>query len=190
MCALAGCNLFEMPDRIYPTTASEPTPIPGAGNANRKAKEGGERMETTETSEATKPRETARTSEAAKPEETAPTDAPTKPAEATHTSAPPPPPDVKLQSARSEFTGKVVLLGEGYRLRLLDSEKIVSLTRAKRADRFQIEQINLRKYYEKTLVVRGTLEQDWIWGAEVVGQWLKPGERRSANQLAPPVKEQ
>jgi hypothetical protein len=99
-------------------------------------------------------------------------------------------PEIKLQSAKSEFTGKVVLVGEGYRFRPLDSEDVFRLTKAKRSREFEHEEMILRKYYEKTLVVRGTREGDWIWEAEVIGQWLRPGERRGSNVLAPPVNNQ
>jgi hypothetical protein len=98
--------------------------------------------------------------------------------------------ETKLEKAPAEFTGKVVLVAEGYRLRLLDSEETVRLTRAKRSTEFEHEELNLRKYYEKTLVVRGTKQDEWIWAAEVVGQWLRPGEHRGSNMLAPPVNEQ
>ena len=86
------------------------------------------------------------------------------------------------------FTGKVVLVGAGYRLRLLDEpESLLRLTRAKRSSEFAAEQINLMKYYEKTIVVRGKRQDDWIWAAEIVGQWLRPGESRGSNLLAPPA---
>jgi hypothetical protein len=86
------------------------------------------------------------------------------------------------------FTGKVVLMGAGYRLRLLDEpESVLRLTRAKRSRQFVAEQINLMKYYEKTIVVRGKRQDDWIWAAEIVGQWLRPGESRGSNLLAPPA---
>jgi hypothetical protein len=86
------------------------------------------------------------------------------------------------------LTGKVVLVEAGYRLKLADDESgtLFRLTRAKRSKEFAAEQINLRKYYEKTIVVRGKREEDWIWSAEIIGQWLKPGESRGPNLLAPP----
>ena len=74
-------------------------------------------------------------------------------------------------------------------MRLADDESksVYRLTRAKRSSEFVAEQINLRKYYEKTIVIRGKREADWIWSAEIVGQWNKPGESRGANLLAPPA---
>ena len=96
-------------------------------------------------------------------------------------------PEPKAQTER--FTGKVVLAEAGYRLQLLDDESgaLLKLTRAKRHSEFAAEQINLRKYYEKTIVVRGRREGDWIWAADIVGQWNKPGESRGPNTLAPPM---
>jgi hypothetical protein len=87
------------------------------------------------------------------------------------------------------LTGKVVLVKAGYRIKLMDdgSGTLFRMTRGKRSREFLAEQINLRKYYEKTIVVRGKREDDWIWSAEVVGQWNKPGESRGPNLLAPPA---
>lgn len=92
-----------------------------------------------------------------------------------------------LHGEKSTFTGKVVLARDGYRLHLDDPEANLRLTRAKRASEFGNEEIGLRKYYEKTVAVRGTREGEWIWDADIVGQWNKPGEATGANQLAPPV---
>jgi hypothetical protein len=47
------------------------------------------------------------------------------------------------------------------------------------------EEITLKKYYEKTLAVQGRREGEWIWSAEIVGQWLHPGEARGSNLNAP-----
>lgn len=91
-----------------------------------------------------------------------------------------------LHGEKQTFTGKIVLAGDGYRLRLNDSDDSLRLTRAKRATEFAHEEIDLRKYYEKTLAVRGTRQNEWIWDAEIVGQWNKPGESTGPNLLAPP----
>lgn len=91
-----------------------------------------------------------------------------------------------LHGEKQTFTGKIVLAGDGYRLRPADSDDSLRLTRAKRASEFANEEIGLRKYYEKTLAVRGTRKDEWIWDAEIVGQWNKPGEPTGANLLAPP----
>jgi hypothetical protein len=95
----------------------------------------------------------------------------------------------KLKAQTETLTGKVVLAGGGYRLKLANdkSGKLFRLTRAKRSREFTAEQINLRKYYEKTIVVRGKREDDWIWSADIAGQWNKPGESRGSNLLAPPM---
>ena len=87
---------------------------------------------------------------------------------------------------KQRFTGKVVLVTAGYRLRLEDSGDLVRLSRAKRGSELANDEIGLRKYYEKTLAVRGKREGEWLWDAEVVGQWNKPGESRGPNVLAPP----
>jgi hypothetical protein len=97
------------------------------------------------------------------------------------------PPNPKAQT--ETLTGKVVLVKAGYRIKLMDdgSGTFFRVTRGKRSREFLTEQINLRKYYEKTIVVRGKREDDWIWSAEIVGQWNKPGESRGPNLLAPPA---
>lgn len=100
-----------------------------------------------------------------------------------------PPPEPRLNNTVETVTGKVVLVTEGYRLRIGDKD-LVRLTRAHRASEFQNEEINLRKYYEKTLAVRGRREGEWIWAADIVGQWLRPGESPGPNVLAPPVGEE
>lgn len=92
-----------------------------------------------------------------------------------------------LHGEKETVSGKVVLAREGYRLHLSDSDELVRLTRAKRASEFANEEVGLQKYYEKTLAVRGKREGDWIWDAEIVGQWNKPGESQGPNMLAPPV---
>lgn len=97
------------------------------------------------------------------------------------------PPSPKLHTETQTFTGKVVLVTEGYRLRLSDSGKIVRVTRAKRETEFAAKEINLRKYYEKNLAVSGSRGGDWLWGAEIVGQFVQPGEATGPNLLAPPV---
>jgi hypothetical protein len=86
------------------------------------------------------------------------------------------------------FTGKVILAEAGYRLRLANEpDSSFRLTRAKKRSEFAAEQINLMKYYEKTIVVHGKRQDDWIWAADIVGQWLRPGEARGSNLLAPPM---
>jgi hypothetical protein len=82
----------------------------------------------------------------------------------------------RLQKKTQTFTGKVVLVDGAYRFALSDDPKtLLRLTRARRGSEFAAEQIGLRKYYEKTLSVVGTRQDDWIWGADVVGQWTPPG---------------
>ena len=99
----------------------------------------------------------------------------------------PAPSTAKLQGKYETFTGKVVLAAEGYRLRLSDSNDDLRITRAKQRTELASEEINLRKYYEKTLAVHGRRENEWIWDAEIVGQWTRPGESTGPNLLAPPT---
>ena len=98
-----------------------------------------------------------------------------------------PAPPAKLQGQSETFTGRVVLAPEGYRFKLADSEEHVRLTRATERSELVKEEMKLRKYYEKTLAVRGKREGEWVWDASVVGQWLRPGESSGPNVDAPRV---
>lgn len=98
-----------------------------------------------------------------------------------------PAPPARLQGQSETFTGRVVLAPNGYRLKLTDSEEHVRLTRATERSELVKEEIKLRKYYDKTLAVRGRREGEWIWAASVVGQWLRPGEPSGPNVDAPRV---
>src|SRR4029077_1207745 len=82
-----------------------------------------------------------------------------------------------LKKQTETFTGSVVLDEGAYRFKLLKNDSLVRLTRAKRDSEFAAEQINLRKYYEKKLDVRGTLSDDgnWIWAADIMAQYTPPG---------------
>ena len=92
----------------------------------------------------------------------------------------------RLQKKTQTFTGKVVFADGAYRFALSDDPKtLLRLTRARRESEFGAEQINLRKYYEKTLSVVGTRQDDWIWGADVVGQWTPPSGDTGPNMNAP-----
>jgi hypothetical protein len=91
-----------------------------------------------------------------------------------------------LEKNRQTFTGKVVLDDGAYRLQLLDeSGTLLRLTRARRESGFEKEQILLRKYYEKTITVLGTRQDDWIWGADITGQYVPPGGPTGPNMNAP-----
>jgi hypothetical protein len=84
------------------------------------------------------------------------------------------------------FTGKVVMVDGAYRLSLLkDPDTLLRLTRAHRESEFAAEQINLRKYFEKTISVNGTRQDDWIWDTAVIGQWTPPGGDTGPNMNAP-----
>jgi len=101
-------------------------------------------------------------------------------------SGPPQKQSAKLERKTEVFTGKVVLVDGAYRLSLLnDPDTLLRLTRARRETEFAQQQINLRKYYEKTISVNGTLQDDWIFGADIVGQWTPPGGATGPNMNAP-----
>ena len=101
-------------------------------------------------------------------------------------SGPPQKESTKLERKTEVFTGKVVLADGAYRLSLLkDPDTLLRLTRARRESEFAKQQINLRKYYEKTISVNGTLYDEWIFGADVVGQWTPPGGDTGPNMSAP-----
>ncbi len=101
-------------------------------------------------------------------------------------SGPPEKPTPKLERKTELFTGKVVLVDGAYRLRLLkDPDMLLRLTRARKESEFAKEQVNLRKYYEKTISVNGTLDDEWIFGADIVGQWTPPGGDTGPNMSAP-----
>ena len=92
----------------------------------------------------------------------------------------------KLQKKTETFTGKVVFVDGSYRFAPINEPKtLLRLTRARRESEFTAEQIDLRKYYEKTLSVIGTRQNDWIWGADVAGQWTPPGTDTGPNMNAP-----
>ena len=101
-------------------------------------------------------------------------------------SGPPEKATAKLERKTEVFTGKVVLIDGAYRLRLLkDPDMVLRLTRARRESEFPSQQILLRKYYEKVISVNGTLYDDWIFGADIVGQWTPPGGDTGPNMSAP-----
>lgn len=91
-----------------------------------------------------------------------------------------------LQKNTEVFTGKVVLDNGAYRLQLLNEPgSLIKLTRARRESEFEAEQILLRKYYEKTITVKGTRKDDWIFGADITGQYVPPGGPTGPNMNAP-----
>jgi hypothetical protein len=101
-------------------------------------------------------------------------------------SGPPQKASAKLERKTEVFTGKVVMVDGAYRLTLLkDPDMVLRLTRARRESEFAEQQINLRKYYEKTISVNGTRQDDWIFGADIVGQWTPPGGDTGPNMNAP-----
>jgi hypothetical protein len=95
--------------------------------------------------------------------------------------------DTRVLTKKTEtFTGKVVLTDGAYRLALAkEPGTLLRLTRAHRRSEFEKEQILLRKYYEKIISVNGTRQDDWIWSAEIIGQWVPQGAPTGANMNAP-----
>jgi hypothetical protein len=91
-----------------------------------------------------------------------------------------------LEKHTEVFTGKVVLDNGAYRLELSSEPgTLLRLTRARRESEFEAEQILLRKYYEKTITINGTRKDDWIWGADITGQYVSPGGPTGPNMNAP-----
>jgi hypothetical protein len=85
-----------------------------------------------------------------------------------------------------KFTGQVVMRNGEYRFQPLDQpEKIQRLSRSRSPGAFASDEIHLRKYYGKTLVVQGYDAGDWIAKAEIIGQWLRPGETRGSTLIGP-----
>lgn len=74
---------------------------------------------------------------------------------------------------------------DGYRFRPLDGKENLRLTRARRGNNYESEEIHIRKYFGKILVVRGDAGEGWILEAVVLGQWLRPGEKSGPNVEGP-----
>lgn len=91
-----------------------------------------------------------------------------------------------LEKHTEVFTGKVVLDDGAYRLALInDPRTLLRLTRARRESEFEADQIDLRKYYEKVITVNGTRKDNWIWAADITGQYVPPGGQTGPNMNAP-----
>lgn len=101
--------------------------------------------------------------------------------------APAKPKSSALLEGQSEiFTGKVVLDDGAYRFEPLNEPgTLLKLTRARRETEFETGQILLRKYYEKTITVKGMRKDDWIWHADITGQYVPPGGPTGPNMNAP-----
>ena len=96
-------------------------------------------------------------------------------------------PPAAVTGHSERFTGEVVRRNGEYRMKLMgeEPEKILRLSRSRDPREFASDELHLRKYYGKTLVVNGILADDWIAKAEVVGQWLRPGEPRGSTLVGP-----
>jgi hypothetical protein len=91
-----------------------------------------------------------------------------------------------LEKHTEVFMGKVVLDDGAYRLALSKNPStLLRLTRARRESEFEADQINLRKYYEKVITVNGTRKDNWIWAADITGQFVPPGGQTGPNMSAP-----
>ena len=91
-----------------------------------------------------------------------------------------------LKGESEIFTGKVVLDNGAYRFEPLNEPgTLLKLTRARRESEFESGQILLRKYYEKTITVQGMRKDDWIWHADITGQYVPPGGPTGPNMNAP-----
>jgi hypothetical protein len=105
----------------------------------------------------------------------------------TQPEATPPAATAKVPSHFEKITGEIVRRNGEYRFKLLgeEPEKILRLSRSKDPREFANDEIHLRKYYGKTLVVKGILYEDWIAKADIIGQWLRPGEPRGSTLVGP-----
>jgi hypothetical protein len=84
------------------------------------------------------------------------------------------------------FTGEVIKVAEGYRFKPAnDPNNLQRFTRAKKSGNYVYEELNLRKYFGKTLVVSGESVPGWLLEVNVVGQWLRPGEPRGSTLTGP-----
>jgi hypothetical protein len=98
-----------------------------------------------------------------------------------------PPPEAR--GPIENFTGVVVKVDEGYRFKPLNQpENLQRFTHAKGGTDLQADEINLRKYFGKTLVVKGDSRHGWLLRAVVVGQWNRPGETRGPTLTGPEPK--
>ena len=93
-----------------------------------------------------------------------------------------PAPTVEVKGKTEEFTGQIIKTDDGYRFSQAGGETF-RLTRARESKEFQNEELPMRKYFGKTLVIQGINAGDgWIARVQVVGQWNYPGETRGPTQ--------
>src|ERR1700730_2298854 len=96
-----------------------------------------------------------------------------------------PPKSEKPEGPLVTLTGQVIRTEDGYRFKPLKETEGLRLTKANQKRNAVSEEIIMRKYFGKTLVVRGQREEGWIYGAQIMGQWLRPGEKRGSTLLGP-----
>ncbi len=98
--------------------------------------------------------------------------------------------------AVEHFNGEVVRRNGEYRFKLSNPakaepgnpapvEQVFRLSRSRDPKEFASDEIHLRKYFGKTIVVKGILESGWIAKADIVGQWNRPGETRGPTLTGP-----
>src|SRR4051794_35670025 len=76
------------------------------------------------------------------------------------------------------FTGNIIKTDEGYRFSPEDApETLQRLTRADDGAHFESDEVHMRKYFGKKLVIKGVVAgHGWIARVSVVGQYLQAGE--------------
>ena len=94
----------------------------------------------------------------------------------------PRPSEVSLQI--ETLTGEVVKVDAGYRVKPeKEPEKLLRLTKGRRGGNPEADESQLRKYFSKTLTIRGERVDDWIFEAQILGQWMRPGDKRGSTLL-------
>ena len=98
------------------------------------------------------------------------------------------PPPSEPRGQLVTLTGEVIRAESGYRFKPLKETEAFRLSKAGQARDAVSEEMNLRKYFGKTLVIRGERKGEWIIRAQIMGQWLRPGEKRGSTLLGPEPK--
>jgi hypothetical protein len=96
-----------------------------------------------------------------------------------------PPKSEKPEGPLVTLTGQVIRTEDGYRFKPLKETEGLRLTKASEKRNAVSEEIIMRKYFGKTLVIRGLRQEGWIFRVQIMGQWLRPGEKRGSTLLGP-----
>lgn len=88
------------------------------------------------------------------------------------------------------FTGNITKTDEGYRFSPDDApETLQRLTRADERANFEDDELHMRKYYGKQIVIRGVVAGNgWIARVQVIGQYVRSGESRGPTLTGPEPK--